>query len=344
MPIKLAQVLAGAKIGGAENFYTRMVTTLAEQPSLQQMAFTRPHDLREAEFHQAGVPVSLHRLGSRWHWLAQRRYVKALQAWDPEIVVTYMNRASSLTPAGKYKLVARLGHYYDLKYYRHCDYWIGISKGICDHLINGGMPADRVFHLSNFVDETDVAAVTRESVGVEEGVPIVLAAGRLHTNKGFDILLQAMVSVPDAVLVLAGDGPEYEALVEQAESLGLTPRVRFLGWRNDVAALMKMADVFVCPSRHEGLGSIVLEAWFHHCPIVATNSQGPGELIDHQNTGLISPIDEVAPLAEHINQVLSEASIAENLADNAYQRYQTSHSRAIIGKQYTDFFHQLVGR
>ncbi|MEZ5507979.1 MAG: hypothetical protein R3F38_19255 [Gammaproteobacteria bacterium] len=86
------------------------------------------------------------------HW----RYRHALNAFNPDIVMTWMGRASETTPAGKgrYILVNRLGHYYNLKYYRHADYWVGISRGICQHIINGGMPKDRVFYIPNFADET----------------------------------------------------------------------------------------------------------------------------------------------------------------------------------------------
>ncbi len=117
---------------------------------------------------------------------------------------------------------------------------------------------------------------------------MLLAAGRLHHNKGFDVL-RALARLPDATLWLAGTGPEQSALHALATGLGVAGRVRFLGWRDDVTTLMASVDVFVCPSRHEGLGSIVLEAWAHGCPIVATASQGPAELIRADQTGLLTP-------------------------------------------------------
>src|SRR3546814_2771750 len=64
-------------------------------------------------------------------------------------------------------------------------------------------------------------------------------------------------------LWLAGEGPRRRALMQQAARLGLGDRVRFLGWRDDVAALLRAADVFLCPSRHEPLGNVVIEAWAH---------------------------------------------------------------------------------
>ncbi len=339
--IRVAQVMAGAPIGGAENFYTRMVASLADYSELTQCAFTRKNERREGIFRQAGVPVQTFRLGGPLQFFNNWQYTQALRNWNPDIVLTYMNRATKLTPQGDYQLVARLGHYYDLKNYRHCDHWIGITKGICDHLVRGGMPADRVVQIPNFVDEADAEPLARTSFNTPEGVPILFALGRLHTNKAFDILLKALPAIPDAVLWLAGDGPERESLEALCRELNIVDRVRFLGWRNDGNALMRTADVFVCPSRHEGLGSIVPEAWFNRCPMVATNSQGPGELIEHNETGLVTPVDEVEPLSDAINQLLGNLNAANAMADRGYQHYLDNYSRKIICQQYVDYFKNI---
>lgn len=342
-PIKVAQCLAGAEFGGAENFYTRLVCALAEEPSIEQHSFTRDNAYRVPELRAAGVPVSTFRFGSPLNILDHWRYRKALKAYNPDIVVTYMNRPSGLTPRGNYKLVCRLGHYYNLKYYRHADYWIGISHGICKHLIDGGMPADKVHYIPNFADETIVSGIDRSSFDTPADVPLLLAAGRLHTNKGFDILIRALKDIPDAVLWLAGDGPEKNQLIQLSEQMGVQHRIRFLGWRDDVAALMRTADIFICPSRHEGLGSIVMESWFNQCPIIATASQGPGELIDDGVTGLVTPVDDVASLAAAIRELIADPALAGKLTERAYVHYQEHFSRAVIRDAYSRFFHQIIG-
>lgn len=342
--IKVAQCLAGAEFGGAENFFTRLVCTLAEDPHLSQRAFTRDNPVRVPKLKAAGVPVDTFRFGSMLNWVDSWRYRKALKEFNPDIVVTYMNRPSIKTPRGNYKLVCRLGHYYNLKYYRHADYWIGISKGICQHLIDGGMPRERVFYIPNFADETLVSAIDRTSFDTPAAAPLVLAAGRLHINKGFDVLIKAMKLLPDVYLWLAGEGPERNALENLARDEGVFERIRFLGWRSDVAALMKTADVFVCPSRHEGLGSIVMESWFNECPIVATNSQGPGELIEHGVTGLITSVDKVEELANATAEVLGNKGFADQLVGNAREHYQNAFCKEVIKNQYSRFFQEIIGQ
>jgi glycosyltransferase involved in cell wall biosynthesis len=343
VPIKVAHVLAGAHQGGAENFYTRLVCELAVEKGFVQYAFTRAHKLRGQSFAAANVEMHAFRFGSLVHFIDHYQYRKALKNIEPDIVMTYMNRATSLTPRGGYKLVARLGHYYDIKYYKHCDYWIGITKGICDYLINAGLPADRVVHIPNFVNETESKPVPKNSFATPVNVPVLFALGRLHIHKGFDILLRALAEVDtNAVLWLAGDGPEKDNLQQLANELGIAEQVRFLGWQGDVNALMQAADLFICPSRHEGLGSIIIEAWFNQCPMVATASQGPSELITDQKNGLVTPIDDVSALAEAINTLLENPQEAKELARLGYLEYQQKYSRDGIIEQYKDFFKRIT--
>lgn len=339
--LKIAHSMAGAERGGAESFFARLIQALAEMPHLSQQAFTRYSPQRLATLQSAGVPVRTFRFGSTLNAFNNWRYRKALKKYNPDIVLTYMNRASGLTPRGDYKLVARLGHYYNLKYYQHADYWIGNTKGICDHIVAGGMPAARVQLIQNFIDESPAKALPREQFDTPSDHPLLIAAGRLHTNKGFDILLRALADIPDAYLWLAGSGPEELSLKSMAVSLGIADRVRFLGWRNDVSSLIATGDIFVCPSRHEGLGSIVLEAWAHGCPIVSTASQGPSELIEHGTTGLLSAIDNTEALRANIAELLCNDTLRRTLADNALNRYHKDFSKKVIVKQYCDLFETI---
>jgi glycosyltransferase involved in cell wall biosynthesis len=339
--IKLVQAMAGAARGGAEAFYTRLVCALGDYSEVDQTALTRQHAERQRLFELAGVPSQTFRFGGPLDLLDHWRYRRALRRIGPDIVLTYMNRATRLTPPGSYRLIARLGHYYNLKHYRHCDYWVGNTRDICDHLVRGGMPAERVFHIANFIDETPAPPLARDSFDTPAG-PILLGLGRLHDNKAFDTLLRALPLIAQGTLWLAGSGPEELRLKQLAEELGVEQRVRFLGWRGDVNALMRTADLFICPSRHEGLGNIVLEAWFNRCPIVSTLSQGPRELITHGEDGLLTPIDDVAALATSVNRLLGSPELGRALAAKGHARYLEGYSQAVICRQYLDLFRSVL--
>lgn len=335
-------MLAGAPVGGAENFYTRFVAEMQTRTDYDICAFTRPNPKREQRLREAGARYQLFPLGGRLDMLGRWRYQRALKQFQPDVVMTFMNRATALTPKGGYQLVARLGHYYDLKYYRHCDYWVGITKGICDHLIKGGMPAERVVHIPNFVDEVKAPALARDSFATPTDQPLLLAFGRLHHNKAFDVLLQALAKMPSGVLWLAGSGPEEENLKQLAQSLGITERVRFLGWRDDINALLATADLFVCPSRHEGLGSILLESWYHGCPIVAAASQGPAEILTDGDNGMLVPIDQVDDLQHAMQHVLDDQAFARQLVEAGQRDYHALYSTEKIIQQYQDFYRAIV--
>ncbi|MFA7386689.1 MAG: glycosyltransferase [Thiohalobacteraceae bacterium] len=340
--IRVAQVLAGAEHGGAENFFTRLVAGLGGHESLLQRAYVRDHKQRISTLCAAGVEAEVFRFGGPLDLYGAWRYRKALRRFHPHVVMTWMGRATRATPRGDYVLVSRLGHYYNLEYYRHADYWVAISRGIFDHLVRGGMPRERVFYIPNFADETPVQALSRSVFDTPDGAPLVLAAGRLHVNKGFDVLLSALTEMRDVYLWLAGSGPEEARLKAQCARLGLDGRVRFLGWRSDVTALMRTVDLFVCPSRHEGLGSIVLESWAHDCPIVATASQGPAELIEDGVTGLVTPVDDAPALAAAMRRVLSEDDLRTGLVETAASHYREQFSRAHILSEYADLYARLA--
>ncbi|MDX1588744.1 MAG: glycosyltransferase [Oleiphilaceae bacterium] len=344
MTVRLAQVLAGGEKGGAENFFVRLGGALAPVPGLEQRAFLRPHPDRFRALEGAGVPCNGFRFGGPLHWLDRARYRHALRGFRPDVVMTWMNRATAATPSGDYQLVARLGSDYNLKYYRHCDHWIGISRGLCDYLVDGGMPAERVHHVPNFASETPTVPVSRTAFDTPDGAPLILAAGRLHETKGFDVLIRAMAGIPDAVLWLAGEGPEEPALKSLAGQLGVGDRVRFLGWWQNIASLLQTVDLFVCPSRHEGLGSVVLEAWANGCPIVATRAQGPEELIEPGETGLLTPVDEAPALQQAVRALIGDPPLRSRLAAHARARYQAHYSQSVILERYRELLSRISGR
>ena len=77
----------------------------------------------------------------------------------------------------------------------------------------------------------------------------LFSAGRLHENKGFDILIKSIVNIKYIYLSIAGDGPLKNYLINLSRKLGVSDRVSFLGWRNDLSSIFEESDIFICPSR-----------------------------------------------------------------------------------------------
>lgn len=256
--------------------------------------------------------------------------------------MSWMNRASRMTPVGKWKSVGRLGGYYNLKYYKNCNDLICNTPDLCDYVIKQGWPEKNTHYISNFVDEKIADPVVRNNFNTPENVPLILTAGRLHENKGFDVLIRAMACLDDAYLWLAGEGPLKNDLNKLVEELNLSERVKFLGWREDMNALLASADIFVCPSRHEPLGNVVLEAWSQNTPIIATVAQGPKQLIDDGENGLLVPIDDFSTMAEKISCLIQGNSLRKMIIENAHQKYLENFSQKKIVEEYKLFFGSII--
>ncbi|MCC7276176.1 MAG: glycosyltransferase [Alphaproteobacteria bacterium] len=333
--------MAGARHGGAEAFFVRLAAALHRAGLPQRVAIRRDPDRAAALRAQGIEPVELPFGG----WLDFRtgRALRRLAAqWRPRVVVGWMNRASALLPEGPFVRVGRLGGYYDLKYYRRCHHLIGNTEDIVAYVVRAGWPADRAHYLPNFVDAAPAPAADRARLDTRADAPVLLAAGRLHPNKGFDVLLTALAAVPDAILWLAGEGPERAALSRRAAELGITDRVRLLGWRDDVAALYGAADVLVCPSRHEPLGNVVLEGWARGVPVVAAASAGPAGLVRDGETGLLVPVDDADALAAALRRVLADPTLRARLADAGRAEHARRFTEAAVVGRYLDFFARIA--
>lgn len=338
---RVLQALAGAAHGGAEAFFVRLALALA-RAGLEQKIVLRPDTARVERFRAAGIePVELP-FGGPFDIRTRPAFARTIAAFRPRIVVTWMNRATRFCPKGDFVHVARLGGYYDLRYYRGCDHLIGNTEDIVAYLVRSGWPADRAHYLPNFVDATPAAPAPRASLATPADAPVVLALGRLHPNKGFDVLIDALAAVPDAILWLAGEGPEREALATRSSAAGVAGRVRFLGWREDVAALLAAATVFVCPSRHEPLGNVVLEAWAHGAPVVAAASEGPAALISDGEDGLLVPVDDAPALAAALDRALGDASLRARLAAAGRARHALAFAEDGVVARYLAFFDRIA--
>ncbi|MXP63764.1 glycosyltransferase [Roseomonas sp. M0104] len=341
--MRLAQVMAGSTMGGAEGFYERLALAL-HLTGDEVLSVIRSDPGRAARLSAQGlVPVQL-RFGN-WLDLPTRLRLQAeLNGFRPAVVVAWMNRAARFSPRGPWTLVGRLGGYYDLKYYRHCDHLVGNTRDLVAWIVRQGWPRERAHYLPNFVDDMGGMRPAELDLppGVRPGAPRLLALGRLHRNKGFDMLLRALPLLPGAALTIAGEGPERAALARLAAQLGVADRVQLLGWRRDSGALLAACDVFVCSSRHEPLGNIVLEAWSAGRPVVAVAAQGPSELIRDGETGLLVPPESPEGLAAAIRTLLQEPERRAAMGEAGRAAYAAAFAAGPVLARWRGFLQQVA--
>jgi hypothetical protein len=159
-PLRVMQVMAGAREGGAETFFVSLVLAL-HRAGLDQLVAIRRNLARSMALRQGGVePVELG--FGRWfdfHTVPTLR--RQAKIYRPHVVLTWMNRASAMFPRGDFLRLARLGGFYDLKHYRRCDHLICITPGIVDHVVGQGWPRARAHYLPNFAAAGAAAPVAR---------------------------------------------------------------------------------------------------------------------------------------------------------------------------------------
>jgi glycosyltransferase involved in cell wall biosynthesis len=173
--------------------------------------------------------------------------------------------------------------------------------------------------------------------------PTVLTIARLHPQKALECLLRAAVLVPEARFLVAGDGRERGALEAQARTLGVTERVAFLGYRDDVAALLRDADVFVLPSLYEGLPVSLLEAMAAGTPVVATAVDGTDEAIVHGESGILVPPRDPVALARAIQDVLADPALARRLVKYGKERVRQHFSAEAAAEGVCDVYREVLG-
>lgn len=193
-----------------------------------------------------------------------------------------------------------------------------------------------------------VACVNAPLAGVRQGeaeAPVVLAAGRLVPNKGFDLLLRAVHATTSSPTVqIVGSGPEQAALEALVAELGVEDRVDFLGRRSaeEVGSLMAQADVVVVPSRVEAFGIVVLEAWAAGTPLVATVRGGPADIVtDGVDGTLVDPVD-VPALARVIDGVLSDPDRAKAMARQGLETVK-NYSWDRVASDYVEIYGDVTG-
>jgi glycosyltransferase involved in cell wall biosynthesis len=348
-------IIGSRQMGGAEHFYIRFVRAL-ERRGIGTLAVTRPGCPVSAALTETVPQQSIPMRNSLdfWSVLKIRGLVRRIR---PLIVQTYMGRASRLTrlPRDSEAVhVARLGGYYKVKgYYRQAHAWVANTRGLCDYLFREGLDADRIYQIGNFVelppppDETAVLAL-RRSLRVPADAVVVFALGRFIQKKGFSDLLAAFAQVPreihgrPVVLIIAGDGPLQEPLHRLARQLALSPRLRWAGWLDEPGPYYDLADVFVCSSRQEPLGNVILEAWAHRLPVITTRTAGALELVTADQNGLLVEIQDPNDLAAVMTALIEAGPPAwRDLAESGLTSLKQNHSEEAVVKAYLDLYTQL---
>ncbi|MBY0497173.1 MAG: glycosyltransferase [Cyanobacteria bacterium] len=278
------------------------------------------------------APVNEIDLATAW------KLSKIIRQWRPQIVHAHDPHAVSMAalslsfgaPDPRPKTIASRrvdfhlqSHTFSQWKYRQIDGFIAASRAIRNILIQDGIPAARIEVVHDGIDVDRIqnrpALDVHSEYWLPHGVPVILNVGALTGHKGQKFLIDAMPlvvrEVPDAHLIIFGEGDLRAPLEKQIKQLNLGKRVLLPGFREDVMSLMKSADLFVMSSITEGLGSAVLDAMAMGHAVVGTRAGGIPEAMVDEETGLLVEPGDAKALAAAIVRLLKDAALRKQFGD-----------------------------
>ncbi|MDX2205436.1 MAG: glycosyltransferase [Hyphomicrobiaceae bacterium] len=343
--MKIVTVMAGRQTGGAETYSTDVMLKLHEA-GLEQVVVMSREAPRYAELERAGLRMAPRVLDHPFTWLQKRALRRLLEEERPDIVHTWMRRAASIVPGGLAQpVIAWFGGYYEPRHFHRCTHFVGVTKDIVAHMHRRGVSAGRAFYIPTFPTVLEEPRIPRAPLDTPDTAKVLLTLSRLHPKKGLDTFLKALAGLPDDYYAwIAGDGPLRGELEALAAGLGVSDRVRFLGWRTDRGALLRSADVCVLPSRYEPFGTVILEAWAAGTPLVAAMSAGPAAHVRDGVDGLLVAIDDVEALATAMRRAASDEELRRRLIAEGCASYERSFTPAAITRQWLEFYAELATR
>jgi glycosyltransferase involved in cell wall biosynthesis len=235
---------------------------------------------------------------------------------------------------------------------RAADCVTAVAGGVAEHVHRTeGCPRDKIVVIPNGIDVRDVAAAAggaTESLGIAADRQVMGTIARLVWYKGHEELLEATARVaraePRATLVVVGDGPLRRSLERRAHDLGLNGAARFLGSVPQAWRLLPRFDIFVLPSRWEGMSNGLLEAMAAGRPIVATAVGGNPELITDGETGLLVPPQDPEALAAAMLRLIRDPALARRLGQAARRRVETDFTLEAMVRRLETLYDDLLAR
>ena len=370
MTLQLAFFAPLLATGGTQR-HLQQVLALLDPARFRSSVYTlKPGGDLESELRAAGVPVTCLGLGSS---LGAPRSVRAILGaarrlrrdhvevvhgyqWRPALVGALVGRLAGvpLLLASKRSLTGGDA--------RARQAWRRIARRVDTVLVNAeALRVEGEAHgmrtrwalLQNGIDVDrfalgPAAPTAKAALGLDPARPVVTAVGRLERRKGHDVLVRAarrLVAAPRGArpqVLLVGDGPSRAELEALAAQLDVAADVRFAGNVADVRPALAATDVFVLPSREEGMSNALMEAMAAARPVVATNVGGNGELVAHGTTGLLVAPEDPDALADEVSMLLENPARAAALAAAGHDFVTSRYGARAMVAQLERFYEERL--
>lgn len=347
--------------GGAENMLLKTLPYL-EKTENAVCAMTG-HGQKGKELEEAGVKVYYLGMKSKLDIRGIFRYRKVLKTYQPDLQVNYLIHADMFGRVfGKLFRVPKMVVYIrnrhtskqakvfekltlwsidfllanseaNLEYYRKT-YGLSESKSLC--IPNGVVLRE----LPTLEERREV----RDTLNLSQEIPVIVSTSRLVPQKDIDTFIQAMQilkrkNVPFQTLIL-NDGSERKRLEKLCNELGISEDVYFLGKRKDVSEILKASDIFILPSKKEGMSNALLEAMATPLACVVSAIPENVELIENRKNGLIFPVGNSEECAEVLEGLLKSQETRDECKSKAQKTVEEKYDIVKIRRELDEFFYE----
>lgn len=329
--MRILHVLHSRGYGGAENH--ALVLMKGQRAAGHEVAFAGLRDswLGRA-CAEAGIPVLDLRMAGVYDLISAWRLRHHAARWHADILHGHLIRGAHYAGLAGHKhrkpLAVCTAHATSARTHMgRCRHIIAVSEAVRQGVIEAGYTADGVTTIWNGMPDgptTSDRAALRDELGIPPDQFAWVNTGRFNADKAQDLIVDAWLNLPEAAKANAGlylIGDAGNAYGQQL--IGRTahdPRVRFMGYRQDVQRILPAFDAYVLSSRREALGLSVIEAMAASLPVLATRVGGVPEVVEDQVTGMLVPINDAAALASGM-QTLHDAGLARQWGVAGRQRY-----------------------
>lgn len=355
--IKIMQLIPTLGLGGAERVVVDLAKNLDREKFSVKVVCLKSLGELAADLSAAGISVELLGRPSAPIIFSFFKLIKFLKRERPDIVHTHLFGADFYG-----RLAARLAGVKIIVSTEHnlnfaegflkkiaksatgrlANSIIAVSSAVKDYLIKKeGISANKIKVIYNGVAAEKFLYPERNYQ--RAGTLTIGAIGRLTRQKGFDYLIKAVAQVNgDWQCLIAGDGEEKEKLFGLIKSLSLENKIKLIGWEKNTPEFLKKLDIFVLPSRWEGLGIVILEAGASGLPVIASNIDGIKELISDNQDGLLFPGGDETKLAEKIKFLLEQPAERKRLGENLRQKVNANFSAKKMAAEYEQLYLKIL--
>lgn len=340
-PMRILHAMSTAADGAMERAFEQTVVALSRH-DVAQRVIVQGGSGSAARLKLAGLEPMELPFRARFDFTSKRKLNNEISAFGAEVVVSWTPDISNQVLQPQAKHVGYVTNDFPAAKFQTCDQLFTVTQHRVDRALGAGWLKDKIDLLPPVIRSDDIVPLDRKTFFTPDTAKLIVVVGGLKPEKGLDVLLEATARISGHYLWVVGEGPDRKRFEDQALEIGIKPRTRFVGAQSDIASLLAAADLVVCPARQDDLGELVLQAWACSKPVIASDSLGPGMLINHRENGVLVPVDDARSLAEAIKWLNQDSDFSRRIALGGAETFAKSHCEDVVIPKYLKFFDRVL--